>query len=85
MSVHAHHIEGVTECEGREGANWVGVGIGVGGGNEDGNGVGGGNEDVNVKGGGDGAGAGTGTGVEANEGAKYENGDRTEMGVETRG
>ena len=62
VSAHAHHIEGVTESEGREGANWVEVGIGIGGGDEDGNGVGGGNGDVNVKGGGSGAGEGTGTG-----------------------
>ena len=45
VPVHAHLMEGVTESEGREGANGVGGrgGIGVGGGNRDGNGVVGGN------------------------------------------
>ena len=46
VSVHAHRTEGVTESEGREGANGDGGRIGVGGGNGDGNGVGGGNGDV---------------------------------------
>ena len=74
VSVQAHRTEGVTGCEGQEGANGVGGGIGVGGGNGDGNGVGGGNGDVNGHGDGDGAGAGTGTGVEVNEGAQDGNG-----------
>ena len=45
VPVHAHLTEGVTESEGREGANGVGGrgGIGVGGGNRDRNGVVGGN------------------------------------------
>ena len=91
VPVHAHHIEGVTRSEGREGSNGVGSGIGVGGGNGDGNRVGGGNGD------GDGAGTGTGKGVEANEGAQGGNGDGsgdragtgtgtgTGTGVNTRG
>ena len=57
--VHTHRTEGVTESEGREGAN------GVEGRNEDGNEVGGGNGDLN----GDGDGAGAGTEVEEKEGA----------------
>ena len=72
MSVHAHRTEWVIGSEGREGAKRVGGGIGVGCGNGDGNGVGCGNGDVNNDGEGDRA--GTGTGVEANKGAKYENG-----------
>ena len=40
VSVHAHRTDGVTESEGREGANGVGGGTGVGGGNEDGDGDG---------------------------------------------
>ena len=75
VSVDAHRTEGVTESEGREGANGVRGGIGVGGGNGDGNGVGGGNADMNGDGDGDGTGTGTATGVEVNEGAKYGNGD----------
>ena len=77
VSVHAHHTEGVTESEGREGTNGIGGGIGVGGENGNENGVGGGNEDVNGDGdrNGAGAGTGTGTGVEANGGAKDGNGD----------
>ena len=55
-----HRTEGVTESEGREGANGSGGGGGNGDGgrNGDGNGVRGGNEDVNRDGDEDGAGAG---------------------------
>ena len=92
VSVQAHRTEGVTEPEGQEGTNEVGVGIGVGHGNGAGNGVGGGNGDVNGNEDGGGAGGGTGTGVEVNEGAQDVNGDRsgdgagagTGTGVETR-
>ena len=92
VSVQAHHTEGVTGSEGREGANGFGGGIGVRGGNGDGNTIGGGNGDVNGHGDGDGAGAGTGTRVELNEGAQDGNGDGsgngagmgTMTGVDTR-
>ena len=90
---YVHRTEGVTESEGREGANGGGGGIGVGGGNGDGNGGGGrgGNGDVN--GDGDGNEAGAGTGMEAKEGAQDGNGDGsgneagtgTRTGIETRG
>ena len=75
----SHRTEGITESEGREGANGVGGGTGVGGGNRDWNRVGGGNGD------GDGVGTGTGarTGREQEHGRGWRpvNEHRMEMGT----
>ena len=84
---HAHCTEGVTESEGREGANDIGGGSG--GGIRDGNGVEGRNWDM--KSDGDKDEVGTGSGVEASErtqdGNGHGSGGGTEpkTGVETRG
>ena len=48
VSVHAHSTEGVTESEGREGANGGGIGDGNGVGNGSGNGNGDGGERTNA-------------------------------------
>ena len=72
MPVQAHSTEGVSESEGRSGANGVGVGIRVEVGNGDGNEVGDGNGDVNVDG--DGDGTGRKTGVEATKRTQSGNG-----------
>ena len=77
VPVQAHRTDGVTESEGREGANGVVGRIGVGAENGDGNGVAGGKREVNGDGDVDGTGVGTGTatGVDANEGSKNGSGD----------
>ena len=79
VSVHAHRTEGVTESEGREGANGGGGGGGivVGGGNGDVNGDRDGveaNEGMQ-NGNGDGSGDGAGTGVEPRGRTQDGNGD----------
>ena len=72
VPVQAHSTKGVSESEGRSGANAGGGGIRVEVGNRDGNGVGDGNGDGNVAG--DEDGTGRRTGVEATKGTPSGNG-----------